>query len=65
MYLSDEEKKYLVKELARYFYKPELRNFVEKTSELYAKYGENTAEEIMQLARSIIISKEYIDEYQN
>jgi len=58
MYLSKEEKEYIVKELLEYFYKPELRNFVERTADLYTKYGENAAEEIMQQVRTIINSGE-------
>jgi len=59
MYLSKEEKEYIVKDLVEYFYKPEVRNFVERTSDLYTKYDENTAEKIMQQVRTIIKSGEF------
>jgi len=46
-YLSNDEKEYIVNDLVEYFYKPEVRNFVERTNNLYTKYGEIIAEEIM------------------
>ncbi|MED4285365.1 hypothetical protein P4679_25920 [Priestia megaterium] len=61
MYLSKDEKENIVNDLVEYFYKPKIRNFVERTNDLYTKYGEIIAEEIMQQVRRIINSGEFIN----
>lgn len=61
MYVPEEEQKGIANDVANLFFDKNMVSFSKRSTDLYKKYGEFTADDIMLKVRDIILTKNQKD----